>query len=84
MSLRVSLAAVRTYDALKRRPGASPRDSDARDFALIKDVENRLTQYVNEYQLTGQAGMGGALYVFWFEVEREIAAGRFDDLVPRL
>lgn len=84
MSLRVSLAAVRTYDALKRRPGASPRESDARDFAVIGEVENRLTRFVNEYELTGQTGMGGALYVFWFEVERKINAGRFDDLVPRL
>ena len=84
MSLRVSLAAVRAYDALKRRPGASPRDSDARDIGLVTDVERRLTQYVHEYQLTGQQGMGGALYVFWFEVEREITAGRFDDLIPRL
>ena len=84
MSLRVSLAAVRTYDALKRRPGATPRQSDARDMGLIKDVERRITQFAHEYQINGQEGMGGSLYVFWSEVEREINAGRFDDLLDRL
>jgi hypothetical protein len=84
MSLRVSLAAVRTYDALKRRPGARPRQSDARDTTLLKDVEGRILQFVHEYQINGSEGMGGFTYVFWSEVEREISAGRFDDLLDRL
>ena len=84
MSLRVSLAAVRTYDALKRRPGAHPRQSDARDMGLLRDIETRITQFVYEYRIGGDTAMGGYLYVFWTEVEREIAAARFDDLLDRL
>ncbi len=84
MSLRISLAAVRTYDALKRRPGAAPRQSDARDNALIKEVERRITQYVHEYQLIGQEGAGGSIYVFWSELQGKIESGVFDDLLDRL
>ena len=83
MSLRVSLAAIRTYDALKRRPGARPRQSDARDMSLLQTVERRLNQFVDEYQINGQRE-NGIIYVFWTEVEREILAGRFDDLMDRL
>lgn len=84
MSLRTSLAAVRTYDALKRRPGARPRQSDARDTGLIQSIERRLIQMVQEYEINGQVAMAGALYVFWSEVEREINAGRFDDMLDGL
>jgi hypothetical protein len=81
--MRLPTATVRTYDALKSRPGANPRDSDARDAGLLRLVEERLRQLIGEYRIGGQY-VGGAVYVFWGEVEREIRDGAFDDLIPRL
>jgi hypothetical protein len=81
--MRLPVATIRTYDALKARPGANPRHSDARDAGLLRSVEERLRQLVGEYRIGGQES-GGAVYVFWSEVEQEIKAGAFDDLLPRL
>lgn len=83
MSMRLPTATVRTYDALKSRPGANPRDSDARDAGLLGSVEERLRQLIGEYRIGGQYA-NGVLYVFWGEIEREIKAGAFDDLIWRL
>ena len=84
MSIRVSLAARRTYDALKRRPGAFPRESDARDTDALEAVYARIGELVGAYRINGQTGPGGATYVFWTELDREIAGGAFDDLLDRL
>ncbi len=84
MSLRLSLAATRAYDALKTRPGASPRESDARDTDLLASVSDRIKELSSSYRINGQIGPGGALYVFWTELDREIRAGAFDDLIDRL
>lgn len=84
MSIRVSLAARRTYDALKHRPGASPRESDARDLDALSAVHTRIGELVGAYRINGQSGPGGAIYVFWTELDREIRAGAFDDLLDRL
>jgi hypothetical protein len=84
MSLRLSAAAVRTYDALKTRPGASFRRSDARDPAAVNAVAVRLRELIAVYRIGGHDGPGGATYVFWSEIVREIDAGAFDDLLDRL
>lgn len=84
MSLRISLAARRTYDALKCRPGASPRESDARDTDALAAVHARIGELVGSYRINGQTGRGGAIFVFWTELDREVRAGTFDDLLDRL
>jgi hypothetical protein len=84
VSLRLSTAAVRAYDSLKSRPGATPRRSDARDPRVLEAVSGRLRELVGSYKINGQDGPGGSLYVFWSEVSREIDAGSFDDLLDRL
>jgi hypothetical protein len=84
MSLRLNLAATRAYDMLKRRPGASPRRSDARDLGALDAVTGRIRQLVSEYQIHGEEGAGGALYVFWTEVQGQIEKGVFDDLLGNL
>ncbi|MES2464385.1 MAG: hypothetical protein V4671_27810 [Armatimonadota bacterium] len=84
MSLRLSLAATRTYDMLKSRPRATPRRSDARDLATLDAVSVRLRQLAAEYRINGEEGAGGALYVFWTEIQQEIDRGAFDDLLDNL
>jgi hypothetical protein len=84
MSLRLNLAATRTYDMLKSRPGATRRRSDARDLATLDAVTVRLRQLASEYRINGEEGAGGALYVFWTEVQHEIDRGAFDDLLDNL
>jgi hypothetical protein len=84
VSLRLSSAAVRTYDALKSRPGATPRKSDARDARVLGAVTDRLNELISSYRITGTHGSGGATYVFWTEVQREVNAGAFDDLLDGL
>lgn len=84
MSLRLSAAAVRAYDVLKTRPGASPRKSDARDAGALEAISVRLRELIDAYRINGQDGPGGATYVFWTEVNRELASGAFDDLMDRL
>jgi hypothetical protein len=84
MSLRLPAAAVRAYDALKMRPGASLRRSDARDPALVNDIGVRLRELIATYRISGHDGPGGATYVFWSEILREIESGAFDDLLDRL
>ncbi|MGC4045380.1 MAG: hypothetical protein QM758_16435 [Armatimonas sp.] len=83
MSVKLSVAALRTYDALKDRPGARPRRSDARDPDVIAAVSARLSELVSEYKLGVHAGVGGN-YVFWSEVNARIQEGAFDDLLGRL
>lgn len=84
MSLRLNTAAVRAYDLLKSRPGASVRRSDARDPATLEAVTRRLRELVLSYRLSGHDGPGGATYVFWSEVSRVVEAGAFDDLLDGL
>ena len=83
MSVKLSVAALRTYDALKDRPGARLRRSDARDAAVIAAVSTRLSELVSEYKLGIHEGVGGS-YVFWSEVNARIQEGAFDDLLGRL
>jgi hypothetical protein len=83
MSLKLSVAALRTYDALKERPGARPRQSDARDPEVVALVRARLSELVGEYRLGVHQGMGGS-YVFWSEINARIQEGAFDDLLGRL
>ena len=83
LSLRISLAAVRAYDELKRRPDAQPRHSDARDSAVLAAVTRRVEELVSSYRVSGHHERG-ITYVFWTEVQREISAGAFDDLLDRL
>ncbi|MBC8104823.1 MAG: hypothetical protein H7Z41_19785 [Cytophagales bacterium] len=84
MSLRLPIAATRAYDLLKSRPGATPRRSDARDLATLERISGRLRQLVGEYQINGDEGAGGSLYVFWTEVQAQIEKGVFDDLLDGL
>jgi hypothetical protein len=84
MSLRLPAAAIRAYDALKSRPGASVRRSDARDPAAVNAVAVRLRELIASYRIGGHDGPGGATYVFWSEIAREIETGAFDDLLDRL
>lgn len=83
MSVKLSVAALRTYDALKDRPGARPRRSDARDVEVVAAVSTRLSELVSEYKLGIHEGVGGS-YVFWSEVNARIQEGAFDDLLGRL
>jgi hypothetical protein len=83
MSVIVSTAALRAYDLLLTRPGASKRTSGARDMVGVNLVKERVHQLINEYHITVQTERGNS-YVFWVEIEREIRAGAFDDLLERL
>lgn len=83
MSLKLSLVAARTYDELKRRPGATLRVSDARDPAALDAVTRRLLELVGAYKIGSDQDRGGT-YLFWSEVLQEIQAGTFDDLLDRL
>jgi hypothetical protein len=84
MSLRLSAAAIRTYDALKARPNARPRKSDARDKDALEAIHGRLGELISSYRLGGHPGPGGQTYVFWTEVLAHIQSGVFDDLLDRL
>lgn len=84
MSMRLSVATIRTYDALKARPGARPRISDARDTQVLGLVENRIKELIGSYRINGHDGPNGTLYVFWSEVGREVDSGAFDDLLGGL
>lgn len=84
MSIRVNTAAVRVYDALKERPGACPRESDARDKVTLGDIERRLRELIASYRLGGHEGPGNVTYVFWSEISGVVNAGAFDDLLDRL
>lgn len=83
MSLRLSAAAVRTYDALKRRPRAVPRRSDARDAGAIEAIDRRLRELILAYRI-GEHRNETGVYVFWSEIEARIGEGAFDDLLDRL
>lgn len=83
MSLRLDVAAVRTYDALKTRPGARPRASGARDVRALDAVSVRLRELIAGYRVSGHDERG-ATYVFWSDVSRQIEAGAFDDLLGLL
>ena len=83
MSLRLDTAAVRAYDLMKTRPGAAHRRSDARDPEALAAVGRRLRELIAAYRVNGHDERG-ATFVFWAEVHREVEAGAFDDLLPRL
>lgn len=84
MSVKLSTAAIRTYDALKAHPKASPRRSDARDAAVLEAIQGRLRELIGSYQIGGHTGQGGSTYVFWTEIEAQVRAGAFDDLLGLL
>ena len=84
MSMLLSAAAPRVYDALKRRPGARPRASDARDAATLEAVHGRLRELIGSYRLGAHTPANGRTYVFWPEIGALIDAGAFDDLLDRL
>jgi hypothetical protein len=84
MSLRLPIAALRTYDALKQRPGACPRASDARDAETLAEISTRLGQLVSDYRIGCHTAPSGLRYVFWSEVLTQVQAGAFDDLLDRL
>ena len=84
MSMRLSAAAISAYDALKRRPGAPARKSDARDMVALSAIQRRLRELLDNYRIGGHIGAGREPYVFWSEIQREIGAGAFDDLLDRL
>lgn len=83
MSLRLQTAAVRAYDLLKQRPGATPRRSDARDPEALAAVTRRLGELIGSYRVNGHQERG-TTYVFWTEVSAQVEAGVFDDLLPLL
>lgn len=84
MSLRLSDAAIGTYDALKRRPGAPVRRSDSRQMDALAAIHVRLRELIEAYRIGGHPGVGGEVYVFWTEIARELNAGAFDDLLDRV
>ena len=83
MSLRLSDAAVRAYDFLKQRTGAPRRRSDARHGETLAALTRRLEELIAAYRISEQREMGAA-YVFWTEVQSQIEAGAFDDLMDHL
>ncbi|MFM7319979.1 MAG: hypothetical protein ACKO5K_00465 [Armatimonadota bacterium] len=84
MSLRLSLASIRAYDALRTRPGAAPRRSGARDAQVLGAVERRIREMIGDGRVGMQDGFGNQPYVFWSEIEARVAEGAFDDLLPSL
>lgn len=84
MSMRLALASVRVHDELRHRPGASPRDSPARDKVLLAAVEQRLRELIGDGRLTAQVGYAGQPFVFWSEITRLLGEGVFDDLLMEL
>lgn len=83
MSLLISHASLRVYDALKSRPGARPRNSDARDIPLVSAIMTRMSELIGAYRLSTQQDRGH-VYVFWTELDRLVNEGAFDDLLERL
>lgn len=84
MSLKLSNAALRTYDLLKESPKATPRRSDARDPAVLEAVQGRLRELIVSYRLGSHTGQGGSTFVFWSELEPLVRGGAFDDLIGLL
>lgn len=84
MSLKLSMAAVQAYDALKHRPGARPRRSGARDPAVLAEIDRRLRELIGDGRLAWQEGIGEQPYVFWTEVDARLRDGLFDDLLTQL
>ncbi len=83
MSLMLSHAAIRAYDALKQRPGSRPRYSDARDMAVVAAIRLRMEELITTYRLIANEERGH-IYVFWAELAQRIDEGSFDDLLDRL
>lgn len=83
MSIIISSAAIRAYEALKQRPGARPRYSDARDMTVVAAIRARMEDLINTYRLTANYERGNT-YVFWAELTQRIDEGLFDDLLDRL
>ena len=84
MSVKLSVAARRTYDALKERPGARPRASDARDPDVLAEILSRLSQLIGEYRLNVYRSPAGTAFVFWHEIAEKVNEGAFDDLLTGL
>jgi hypothetical protein len=84
MSVKVSAAAILAYDAVKARARSRGPRSGARDPAGIRLVEERLREWIGSGRLGGHDGQGGALYVFWTEVDALVSTGALDDLLDRL
>jgi hypothetical protein len=84
MAMKLSMAAIRTYDRLKESPKATPRYSDARDVAALEMIHGRLRELIVSYQLGCQIGQRGAMFVFWSEIEPLVQKGAFDDLIGYL
>ena len=84
MSLLLDVAAQRTYDALKMRPGARSRYSDARDASLLRAITARIYQLIDAYQITEHRSPNGRVYVFWAEIAVEVDKGAFDDMLDQL
>jgi hypothetical protein len=83
VSLLLPVAVRKAYDALKTRPGAHRRESDARDFTILQAVTERIYQLIDGYRLNEQRTANGNVYVFWTEINGEIEKGAFDDLLDR-
>ena len=81
MSLKISTAALRTYDLLKESPRATPRHSDARDPVVIEEIHRRLRELIMTYKITSQLGQHGQTFIFFSEVEPLVREGAFDDLL---
>lgn len=84
MSMSLSAAAIRTYDELKQRPNARPRQSDARDLQTLEAVTGRLKELIGSYRLGAHLRPGGRTEVFWIEIRPLIDSGAFDDLLHGL
>ena len=84
MSIPLTVAARRAYDALKERPGATLRVSDARDAATLAAISARLGELIGDYRLGVHRAPSGAPYIFWSEVSARIAEGALDDLLGGL
>ncbi len=84
MSLRLPLASVRAYDALRHRPGSAPRRSGARDAGVLSAIERRIRELIGDGRVSAQIGFGEQPYVFWSEIEARISEGAFDDLLNSL
>ena len=84
MSMRIKLASVRVYDRLKERPGASSRQSGARDRDLLKDLEQRLRELISDGRLNANWDQNGQVYVFMSDIDALMRAGLLDELIYRL
>ena len=81
MSLKITTAALRTYDLLKESPRATQRRSDARDPVVLEAIQGRLRELIVSYRINSQIGQHGQTFIFFSEVEPLVREGAFDDLL---